>query len=124
MDDVIVTEHLTKVYPGDIRAVDDLSLSVQRGQIFGLLGPNGAGKSTTAGMLTTRVIPTSGRAIVGGVVTDTGGVLSHSGICAREYGIPCVVGTQNGTALIEDGMQVRVDGSTGIVTILGKQRRG
>ena len=63
-------------------------------------------------------------AIAGGVVTDTGGVLSHSGICAREYGIPCVVGTQNGTALIEDGMQVRVDGSTGIVTILGKQHRG
>ena len=38
-----------------------------RGEIFGLLGPNGAGKTTTAGMLTTRVIPTSGRAFVGGV---------------------------------------------------------
>jgi ABC-2 type transport system ATP-binding protein len=66
-DRVIVTEQLTKVYPGNIRAVDNLDLTVHRGEIFGLLGPNGAGKTTTAGMLTTRVIPTSGRAIVGGV---------------------------------------------------------
>ena len=40
---------------------------MHRGEIFGLLGPNGAGKTTTAGMLTTRVVPTSGRAYVGGV---------------------------------------------------------
>jgi ABC-2 type transport system ATP-binding protein len=65
--EVILTEHLTKVYPGGVRAVDDLNLSVTRGEIFGLLGPNGAGKSTTAGMLTTRVEPTEGRALVGGV---------------------------------------------------------
>ncbi|HEX9466897.1 MAG TPA: ATP-binding cassette domain-containing protein, partial [Acidimicrobiia bacterium] len=55
------------MYPGGIRAVDALDLAVCRGEIFGLLGPNGAGKTTTAGMLTTRVIPTSGRAMVGGV---------------------------------------------------------
>ena len=66
-DEVIRTERLTKVYPGDIRAVDGLDLSVRAGEIFGLLGPNGAGKTTTAGMLTTRVIPTSGHAFVGGV---------------------------------------------------------
>ncbi len=66
-DEVIRTEALTKVYPGDIRAVDGLDLAVRAGEIFGLLGPNGAGKTTTAGMLTTRVIPTSGRALVGGV---------------------------------------------------------
>lgn len=66
-DEVIRTEGLTKVYPGDILAVDHLDLAVRRGEIFGLLGPNGAGKSTTAGMLTTRVMPTSGRAVVGGV---------------------------------------------------------
>jgi len=40
---------------------------VHQGEIFGLLGPNGAGKTTTAGMLTTRVIPTSGRAFVGDI---------------------------------------------------------
>jgi len=66
-EEVIRTEGLTKVYPGGIRAVDQLDLSVRRGEIFGLLGPNGAGKTTTAGMLTTRVIPTSGRAFVDGI---------------------------------------------------------
>jgi ABC-2 type transport system ATP-binding protein len=50
-----------------ITAVDHLGLSVRAGEIFGLLGPNGAGKTTTVGMLTTRVVPTSGRALVGGV---------------------------------------------------------
>ena len=66
-DIVIQTERLTKVYPGDILAVDHLDLEVHAGEIFGLLGPNGAGKTTAAGMLTTRVIPTSGNAIVDGV---------------------------------------------------------
>src|SRR5215210_1953763 len=64
---VIQTIGLTKDYPGGVRAVDGLDLAVRRGEIFGLLGPNGAGKTTTAGMLTTRVIPTSGRALVGGI---------------------------------------------------------
>ena len=66
-DAVIRTEQLTKIYPGGVKAVDRLDLAVRRGEIFGLLGPNGAGKTTTAGMLTTRVVPTSGRAFVGGV---------------------------------------------------------
>jgi ABC-2 type transport system ATP-binding protein len=65
---VIRTVGLTKVYPGtDFKAVDSLDLEVKTGEIFGLLGPNGAGKTTTAGMLTTRVIPTSGTAHVGGI---------------------------------------------------------
>ncbi len=59
---------LTKVYAGtDFAAVDSLDLSVHAGEIFGLLGPNGAGKTTTAGMLTTRVVPTSGSAYVGAI---------------------------------------------------------
>ncbi len=66
--EVIRTVELTKVYAGtDFAAVDRLDLSVHGGEIFGLLGPNGAGKTTTAGMLTTRVVPTSGSAYVGGI---------------------------------------------------------
>jgi len=69
-EDVIVLEGLTKVFDGRagaLKAVDNLNLRVHRGEIFGLLGPNGAGKTTTVGMLTTRVIPTEGRAEVGGI---------------------------------------------------------
>jgi ABC-2 type transport system ATP-binding protein len=66
-NEVINTQGLTKVYPGGLTAVDQLDLSVRGGEIFGLLGPNGAGKTTTVGMLTTRVQPTAGRAVVGGV---------------------------------------------------------
>ncbi len=66
--EVIRCEQLTKRYrDGDILAVDRLDLVVHRGEIFGLLGPNGAGKTTTVGMLTTLVIPTSGKAIVAGI---------------------------------------------------------
>lgn len=54
-----------------------------------------------------------------GVVTDTGGVLSHSAICARESGIPCVVGTQVATRTIPDGAMITVDGSKGTVVIEG-----
>jgi ABC-2 type transport system ATP-binding protein len=64
---VIETSGLTKVYPGGLKAVDDLDLTVWEGEIFGLLGPNGAGKTTTVGMLTTRVVPTEGSATVRGV---------------------------------------------------------
>ncbi|MDQ6891814.1 MAG: ABC transporter ATP-binding protein [Acidobacteriota bacterium] len=49
----------------EIVALDDLTLEVRPGEVFGLLGPNGAGKSTTVGVLTTRIRPTSGRAWVG-----------------------------------------------------------
>jgi pyruvate,water dikinase len=56
-------------------------------------------------------------AVAGGVVTDSGGILTHSAICAREFGIPCVVGTQVATSLIADGAMVVVDGTAGTVTI-------
>jgi ABC-2 type transport system ATP-binding protein len=64
---VIWTEGLSKEYPGGVRAVDGLDLTVGEGEIFGLLGPNGAGKTTTVGMFTTRVLPSAGRAEVSGV---------------------------------------------------------
>jgi ABC-2 type transport system ATP-binding protein len=51
---------------GPIVALDGLDLSVEGGELFGLLGPNGAGKTTTIGILTTRVLPTGGQALIGG----------------------------------------------------------
>jgi ABC-2 type transport system ATP-binding protein len=79
----IHTEDLTKIYAGtDFAAVDRLNLDVQVGEIFGLLGPNGAGKTTTAGMLTTRVVPTSGRACISGV-----DVAAHPALAKQLSGI-------------------------------------
>jgi len=57
--------------------------------------------------------------LLGGIVTDSGGLLSHAAIVAREYGIPGVVGTREATERIADGAFVRVDGDAGEVTILG-----
>ena len=57
-------------------------------------------------------------AIAAAVVTDTGGVLSHCAVVAREYAIPAVVGTVNATAAIGDGDLVEVDGDAGTVRIV------
>ncbi|NNM35623.1 MAG: ATP-binding cassette domain-containing protein, partial [Nitrosopumilus sp.] len=61
----IETKSLTKSF-GDVIAVNDVSFSVQKGEIFGFLGPNGAGKSTTMMILTTLLKPTSGEALIAG----------------------------------------------------------
>jgi len=52
---------------------------------------------------------------MGALVTDTGGILSHPAIIAREHGIPAVVGTGNATAVLKDGQRVTVDGNSGLV---------
>jgi len=57
---IIETEHLTKRFRRTT-AVDDISLTVEQGQVFGVLGPNGSGKTTTIGMLTGIITPTAGR---------------------------------------------------------------
>jgi pyruvate,water dikinase len=57
--------------------------------------------------------------LLGAIVTDAGGLLSHSAIVAREYGIPGVVGTRDATQVIADGARVRVDGDAGEVTVHG-----
>jgi len=62
---VIEVQHLTKRY-GPVTAVDDVSFSVQRGEILGFLGPNGAGKTTTMRVLTGYMPPTDGKAVVAG----------------------------------------------------------
>jgi len=57
--------------------------------------------------------------LLGAIVTDNGGLLSHAAIVSREYGIPGVVGTREATERIADGVMLRVDGDAGEVTVLG-----
>lgn len=66
MDDIITVEKLSKHF-GDVRAVDDISFTVKRGELFGYLGVNGAGKSTTINMLCTLYAPDEGRVEVCGL---------------------------------------------------------
>ncbi|MEE9205778.1 MAG: ATP-binding cassette domain-containing protein [Acidimicrobiia bacterium] len=64
---LIEVSNLVKVFPGGIRAVDDITFTVDKGEIFGFLGPNGAGKTTTIRILVTLLAPTSGSAVVDGI---------------------------------------------------------
>jgi pyruvate,water dikinase len=57
-------------------------------------------------------------ASIGALVADHGGTLSHQAIIAREYGIPAVVGTRDGTTRLVDGQTVTVDGATGTVRVI------
>lgn len=61
---------------------------------------------------------------IAGVVTDTGGMLTHAAIAAREYGIPAVVGTWNATNSIRNGDIIRVDGNAGVVEVLKRVSSG
>jgi ABC-2 type transport system ATP-binding protein len=67
---MIHADNLVKTY-GEIRAVDDISFHVRRGEIFAFLGPNGAGKTTTIKMLTTLLRPTSGKVLIDGLDPTT-----------------------------------------------------
>lgn len=80
---------LTKVFPGGVRAVDDVTFTVAAGEIFGFLGPNGAGKSTTIMMLTTLVRPTSGTATVAGydTVRETNEVRRSIGYVSQDLAV-------------------------------------
>ena len=64
----VIAEDLVKTYDGGkVRALDGLTLDVSEGTVLGVLGPNGAGKTTTVRVLTTLLIPDSGRATVAGI---------------------------------------------------------
>ncbi|GAA2877854.1 daunorubicin resistance protein DrrA family ABC transporter ATP-binding protein [Actinoplanes cyaneus] len=82
MTDAVTAEDLRKTYPGGVRALDGLTLTVRAGEVFGLLGPNGAGKSSTVKILTTLARPDSGRATVAGH-----DVLRHPDRVRREIGV-------------------------------------
>ena len=93
----IIMEHLVKKYP-DVKAVDDLSLQVSKGELFGLLGPNGAGKTTTINILCGLLKPTSGSAVVGGygVQKEPAKVKELIGVCPQDTPLyPYLTGKEN-----------------------------
>ena len=65
VSDIVIVRDLIKLF-GDFHAVDGISFSIKKGEIFGFLGPNGAGKSTTIRMLCGIITPTSGEGTVAG----------------------------------------------------------
>ena len=82
---VIETEHLVRKF-GDLVAVDDVSLKIEEGEVFGFLGPNGAGKTTTINMLCTLLKPTAGTARVNGhdVMSEPDAVRCSIGLIFQE----------------------------------------
>jgi ABC-2 type transport system ATP-binding protein len=93
----IIIEHLTKKYE-DVKAVDNLSLRVEKGELFGLLGPNGAGKTTTINILCGLTKPTEGTAKVGDydVQKEGGKVKDMIGVCPQETAVyPYLTGAEN-----------------------------
>jgi ABC-2 type transport system ATP-binding protein len=88
-DEAVRTDHLTKVYRDfwgrdKVRALDDLNLTIRRGEVFGLLGPNGSGKSTTIKLLLGLIFPTAGSASVLGFPAGSTEVNERVGFLPEE----------------------------------------
>jgi phosphoenolpyruvate synthase/pyruvate phosphate dikinase len=95
------------VYEGTARLVDDAS-------DFGRIEAGDVLVTRMTSPYFNVVLP-----LLGAIVTDRGGQLSHAAIVAREYGIPGIVGTREATLKIPDGARVQVDGTSGEVRLLG-----
>ncbi|MGN6358861.1 MAG: ATP-binding cassette domain-containing protein [Thermomicrobiales bacterium] len=92
----VVTQNLTKHYGQRITAVEDLNLTVRRGEIYGFLGPNGAGKTTTLRMLLGLIRPTSGSATVLGAAPGASAGLARVGALVESPAFyPYLSGRQN-----------------------------
>ena len=87
-DDFLVASNLHKAF-GDVVAVDDVSFTIRRKDIFGLLGPNGAGKTTTIRMLSTVLNPDDGDVTIGGysVARESDRVRELIGVCPQELAL-------------------------------------
>src|SRR5271155_3061926 len=88
-DEAVQTEHLTKIYKDfwgrdKVRALDDLNLTIHRGEVFGLLGPNGSGKSTTIKLLLGLIFPTQGSAHVLGEPAGSTAINERIGFLPEE----------------------------------------
>jgi phosphoenolpyruvate synthase/pyruvate phosphate dikinase len=98
------------------------SRGVYRGQARVVTTPNDFGRLVQGDVLVAPMTTPAYNVVLpllGAVVTDTGGVLSHAAIVAREYRIPAVVATGTATTSVTDGCVITVDGDRGLVTIEG-----
>lgn len=88
IEDVIEVNHLVKAF-GDFHAVDDISFTVKRGEVFGFLGANGAGKSTAMHILTGLNAPTSGTGRVAGcdITTEYEQIKKHIGYMSQKFAL-------------------------------------
>jgi ABC-2 type transport system ATP-binding protein len=87
--DAVAIEHLTKVYTDfwgrdKVRALDDLNLNIERGEVFGLLGPNGSGKSTTIKLMLGLIFPTHGSATILGQPAGSTSINERIGFLPEE----------------------------------------
>jgi ABC-2 type transport system ATP-binding protein len=92
----IVVSGLERAF-GEVKAVQGIEIEVAEGEIYGFLGPNGAGKTTTVRMLTTLLLPTGGRATVGGhdVVREARQVRRSIGVALQEAALdPLMTGRE------------------------------
>ena len=116
----------------DSVAVDNISLNVEEGEIFGFLGPNGAGKSTTMMILTTLLKPTSGHASVCGydVVSNSSQVRKNIGFVQQEIGIDEYLTARENlqfqckiSQIPKDQIQERIDEVIDLVELTEKQKK-
>lgn len=92
-DVMLAARGITVAYPGGIRALDDVSLDVPRGAVFGLLGPNGAGKSTLLRVLATLQPPDAGSVTLTGIdaLAEPERAREHLGFLPQEFGFPAAL---------------------------------
>jgi phosphohistidine swiveling domain-containing protein len=120
----IVMGEMFAARPKQLASAKVNGFAASPGQVTGIarlvLDPRDMDRVRKGDLLITRATSPAYNALlplIGGVVTDRGGTLSHAAVVAREYGIPAVVGTGNATELIRDGARVRIDGATGTVEL-------
>ncbi len=127
MPHAVEIDHLTRRF-GDFTAVDDISLSVEMGEIFGFLGANGAGKTTAIRMLTGLLMPTSGTGRVAGydILRESGRIRKAIGYMSQKFSLyPDLTGRENmqfyGAAYDMDRKSVRqrMEELTGRLSLAG-----
>jgi pyruvate, water dikinase len=123
-----VTTERVRDWLGEASALDRRALAgipaspgVAEGHARVITDPNQLGQLEDGEILVAPSTSTSWTQVFGrlaAAVSDSGGLMCHAAIVAREYGMPAVVGTRTATTLIRTGARIRVDGTAGVVTIL------